>query len=118
MQDKNKNNNNDLLRLVALAPFGLSVFLAPRSLGAISMSLSHIALSWHIAELSWGGYIISSTYLGSSFISLDNLSFQSRPLSASSYRVAAVPVLFSVLLEHLDELLPILELIKHVLQLL
>jgi hypothetical protein len=87
MQDKNKNNNNndnDLPRLAALAPFGLSVFLAPRSLGAIGMSLSHIALSWHMAELAWAGYIISSTYLGSSFISLDNLSFQSCPLSASS----------------------------------
>jgi hypothetical protein len=52
MQEENKNNNNDLPRLAALAPFGLSVFLAPRSLGAISMSLSHIALSWHMAELA------------------------------------------------------------------
>ena len=85
MQDKekDKDKNNDLPRLAALAPFGLSVFLAPRSLGAISMSLSHIALSWHTAELAWGRYIICSTYLGSYFISLDNLFFQSRPLSAS-----------------------------------
>jgi hypothetical protein len=54
MQDKNKNKNknNDLPRLAALAPFGLSVFLASRSLGAISMSLSHIALSWHTEELA------------------------------------------------------------------
>jgi hypothetical protein len=65
MQDKNnKNNNNntDLPWLVALAPLGLSVFLALRSLGTISMSLCHIALSWHIAELAWGGYIIYSSF--------------------------------------------------------
>ena len=69
---------------MALAPLGLSVFLAPRSLGAIGMSLCHIALSWHIAELARGGYIIySTTYLGSSFISLDSLLLSISPTTIS-----------------------------------